>query len=133
MHALIFLSVSLLFAMAMLLASAPSIQRINAAFTVTAPLVAAANALVSALGQFAQGTQFVRSTRARSTIRGTAITLPVLVIFALLLSVADPTFAAWRNSIEALIDNWDFLPTLNLLPRDSRSHTRRLRILGHSN
>ncbi len=110
MHALIFLSVSLFFAMAMLLASAPSIQRITAAFTVTAPLVAAANALVSALGQFVEGTQLVRSTRARSTIRGIVITLPVLVIFALLLSVADPTFASWRNSIEALIGNWDFLP-----------------------
>ncbi len=110
MHALIFLSVSLFFAMAMLLASAPTLHRITAAFTVTAPIVAAASAVVSAIKQFAEGTQLVRSTRARSTLRGIVITLPVLVIFALLLSVADPTFATWRSSIEALIGNWDFLP-----------------------
>ena len=51
-----------------------------------------------------------RSERARSVLRGVLITVPVVVIFALLLASADPTFAGWRDAIENLLTSWAFLP-----------------------
>jgi hypothetical protein len=52
----------------------------------------------------------VRSDRARSVVRGLIITVPVVIIFALLLSTADPIFADWREAIKNLIADWEFLP-----------------------
>jgi hypothetical protein len=58
----------------------------------------------------AEATQLIRSTRARAWVRGLAITLPVLVGFALLLAGGDPIFAAWRDAAEALFASWEFVP-----------------------
>jgi two-component system sensor histidine kinase BaeS len=54
----------------------------------------------------------IRSTRTRAWVRGLAITLPVLVGFALLLAGADPVFAAWRDAVGALFASWEFVPRL---------------------
>lgn len=110
MHAIILLSVLLLLAIAMLLSAAPSLLRVTAGFTIAAPIVALYNAFLAAVSRASEATHLVRSPRARAGVRGLAITVPVLVVFALLLAVADPTFALWRNTIRDLITNWDFLP-----------------------
>lgn len=107
--AAVFLVIVLL-AMGMLLAAGPWIHRITASFAVTAPIVAAANSVVSAFGRASDATQEVRSPAARGALRGVAITLPVVIVFALLLSTADPTFALWRNTIKNLVADWDFVP-----------------------
>ena len=52
----------------------------------------------------------VRSNRARSVVRGIAITLPYRRGFALLLSSADPIFADWRDAIDRSSRSWEFLP-----------------------
>ncbi|MGK2962997.1 MAG: DUF4153 domain-containing protein [Gemmatimonadaceae bacterium] len=110
MLVLILLSTTLLLAMAMLLATAPALERLTAGFVMLAPLAAFATALVSAFVRFGEATRLVRSPKARAAVRGIAITLPVLIVFALLLAVADPTFAQWRNAVENLLTSWDFLP-----------------------
>ncbi len=110
MLVLILLSTTLLLAIAMLLATAPSLKRLTAGFVMLAPLAAFATAIVSAFARFGEATRLVRSPRARAAVRGAAITLPVLIVFALLLAVADPTFAQWRNAVENLLTSWDFLP-----------------------
>ena len=102
--------VIVLLAMAMLLAAGPWIRRITAGFAIAAPILAASNAVVSAFGSASDATQRVRSPAARGALRGAAITLPVVIVFALLLSVADPTFALWRNTIRDLVADWDFVP-----------------------
>lgn len=107
--AAVFLVIVLL-AMGMLLTAGPWLRRITASFTVTAPVVAAANAVVSAFGRASDATQKVRSPAARGALRGAAITLPVVIVFALLLAGADPTFALWRNTIRDLVADWDFVP-----------------------
>jgi hypothetical protein len=110
--ALICLSVILLLAMSMLLASNPAIRRITASFTIPAPVVAFATAIAESVKRAMKALNLVRSERARSVLRGVAITAPVIIVFALLLASADPTFAAWRDAVENLLSSWAFLPRI---------------------
>jgi Domain of unknown function (DUF4173) len=110
LHVVICAAVVVLLAMQMLLAVDPSPRRITARFVATAPPVALARALPHALRRAADATQHIRSTRARAWVRGFALTLPVLLVFALLLAEADPTFARWRDAADAFFSSWEFLP-----------------------
>lgn len=101
--ALICLAIVCFLAMQMLLTAGPSPRSITARFAATAPLVALRIAAVQAMRRGVQATHRIRSTRARAWVRGLAITLPVLVGFALLLAGADPVFAAWRDAVEILV------------------------------
>jgi len=107
--ALICLAVVFFLAMQMLLAAGLSPRSITARFAATAPLVALRIAAVQAMRRGVEATHLIRSTRARAWVRGLAITVPVLVGFALLLAGADPVFAAWREAVGALI-GWEFVP-----------------------
>jgi hypothetical protein len=109
-HFLIFAIGMLLLGMAMLLSAAPLVRRITAGFTIAAPVMAITNALVSAVRRTSDASTLVGSSRARAVIRGLVITLPVLIVFSLLLASADPTFALWRNTIERILTSWEFLP-----------------------
>lgn len=108
--ALICLAIVVFLAMQMLLIADPSPRSITARFAATAPLVALRIAAVQAMRRGVEATHVIRSTRARAWVRGLAITLPVLVGFALLLAGADPVFAAWRDAVGDLIASWEFLP-----------------------
>lgn len=110
MHVGIFLAVILYLAMQMLLSVDPSLRRITIGFAIAAPVLAFSAAVMQAIERATGALSLVRSTRARATLRGIAITLPVIIVFALLLSVADPVFAIGRNTIQDLVENWDFLP-----------------------
>jgi hypothetical protein len=108
--ALICLGVVFFLAIQLLLTAGLSTRSITARFAATAPLVALRIAAVQALRRGVQATHLIRSTRARAWVRGLAITLPVLVGFALLLAGADPLFAAWRDAVKDLVANWEFVP-----------------------
>jgi hypothetical protein len=108
--ALICLAIVFFLAMQMLLAAGLSPRSITARFAATAPLVALRIAGVQAMRRGVEATHLIRSTRARAWLRGIAITLPVLVGFALLLAGADPVFAAWRDAVEHLVASWEFVP-----------------------
>ena len=110
LHAVIFASVLVLLAMQMLLSVDPSWSRITARFAVTAPPVALFHAVLCALRRAVEATEHIRSTRARAWIRGLALTIPVSIVFALLLAEADPTLARWRDVIDAIVSHWAFLP-----------------------
>lgn len=107
---LMFLGVISFLALEMLLAPHPRWTRVSARFAIPAPVVAFGHAIVESVRRTVEALQLVRSNRARSVVGGIAITLPVVVIFALLLASADPIFAGWRDAIERLISSWDFLP-----------------------
>ena len=109
-HALIVLSVILFLALSMLLSNNPTVRRITASFVIPAPVVAFATAITESIKRGIDALHLVRSERARSVLRGVLITVPVVVIFALLLASADPTFAGWRDAIENLLTSWAFLP-----------------------
>jgi len=109
-HVLTVLSVILLLGLSMLLSPNPAIRRITAAFAIPAPVIAFVTAITESVTRGVEALHLVRSERARSILRGVLITAPVIVIFALLLSVADPTFAEWRESIRDLLSSWAFVP-----------------------
>jgi hypothetical protein len=108
--ALICLSVILLLAMSMLLSVDPRAERIRAGYTLLAPAIAFVLAIAESLRRSTEALQLVRSQKARAVVRGVAITIPIVLIFALLLSTADPVFAQMREAIDHLLANWDFLP-----------------------
>ena len=110
LHALSFLGVMLFLALAMLLAVSPGLERLSPIVVVSAPFVAAGNALAESFRRFADLSNVFRSTRARAAVRGTVITIPVVLFFALLLASADPVFGTWRDEIARIIATWEFIP-----------------------
>ncbi len=110
LHAFICLSVIMLLALAMLLSSETRLERLTALFAIVAPAVAFALALSETLRRMLDALHLVRSSRARAVLRGLAITAPIILVFALLLSTADPTFAGWRDAIQHLVETWAFVP-----------------------
>jgi hypothetical protein len=102
---LMFLGVISFLALEMLLATNPSWSRISAGFAVPGPVVAFGHAIVESIRRVLEALHLVRSNRARSVVGGIAITLPVVVIFAMLLASADPIFAGWRDAIQDLLSS----------------------------
>lgn len=84
MWALICLAIVFCLAMQMLLTTSTSLRSITARFAAIAPLVALKAAVIQAMRRGTEATNLIRSTRAREWVRGLAITLPVLIGFALL-------------------------------------------------
>ena len=112
MHGFTCLAVMLFLSMAMLLAIAPDFKRITALFVIASPFVAAGNAAGESFRRFLGLSGKFRSARARATVRGFAITIPIVFVFALLLAGADPVFAIWRDQVGRLISTWSFIPRL---------------------
>jgi hypothetical protein len=110
LSALICMAVALLLAMQMLVAAASSLRSVTLWFTATAPFVAFRFAAIQMTRRTVAATYLIQSTRARAWVRGLAITLPVLAVFALLFAGADPVFAAWRDAVARLFTDWNFLP-----------------------
>jgi hypothetical protein len=110
LSALICMAVVFFLSMQMLVAAAPSLQSITLRFAATAPIVALRFAAVQTMHHSAEASHLIRSTRTRAWVKGLAITLPVLVVFSLLLAEADPIFAEWRDAVGNLFASWDFVP-----------------------
>jgi hypothetical protein len=110
MNALICLGVMLFLALAMLLSVDPGLKRLSAPFVISAPFVAGGTALAESFRRLVDLGGLLRSSRARETVRGIIITVPIVVVFALLLSNADPIFAGWRQALARIIETWSFIP-----------------------
>jgi len=108
--ALICIGVIGFLALAMLLSVDPGLERISASFVLLAPFVAFGTALAESFTRAGDLTRSVRSERARGVVRGIIITVPIVIVFALLLSNADPIFASWRDAIAKIIETWSFIP-----------------------
>jgi hypothetical protein len=112
LSALICIGVVFFLSLQMLVTAIPSFRSITVWFAATAPIVALRNAAVQTMRHSTEATHRIRSTRAQAWVRGLAITVPVLVVFALLLAGADPIFAEWRDAVGNLFNSWDFLPRI---------------------
>jgi len=106
---LIFWGVVFLLALQMLLAAGLTLRSISLWFAALAPLQALRLAGVQSLRQSGEAIQQIRSNRARAWVRGLGLTLPVLIVFALLFAGADPVFAAWRDAVKDFIGGWEFV------------------------
>lgn len=109
-NALAVLGVILFLALAMLLAVDPGLDRVSAFFVLSAPFIAGGTALAESFTRTGDITRGLKTDRARGIVRGVVITLPIVIIFALLLSNADPIFANWREAIARIIETWSFIP-----------------------
>jgi len=112
LHGFICLAVMLSLSLAMLLATAPYFRRITAPFVIASPFVAAGNAAGESFRRLVDLSGKPRSARARATLRGFAITIPIVFFFALLLASADPVFAIWRDQVARIISTWSFIPRM---------------------
>ena len=104
------LGVMLFLALAMLFTIDPGLHRLTAGFVIAAPFIAAGNAFAEAFRRFSGLADVFRSSRSRAVLRGTVITVPVVLFFGLLLAGADPVFASWRDEIARIIETWSFIP-----------------------
>jgi hypothetical protein len=112
MSGFICLGVMLFLSLAMLLAIAPDFRRITAPFVIASPFVAAGNAAGESFRRLVGLSGKFRSARARAMVRGFAITIPIVLFFALLLASADPVFAIWRDQVDRIISTWSFIPRM---------------------
>ena len=104
------LAVIVFLSLAMLLSVAPGLDALSTVRMVASPVIAAGTALAESFARVIDLTRIFHSDRARATVRGIAITIPIVVVFALLLSSADPIFAGWRDEIGQIIETWSFIP-----------------------
>ena len=102
--------VILFLAMQMLFSTSSDWRPLTLPFALLAPVLAFGNAIIEAIRRIVGLTNELRSPSGGAIVRGGLLTLPVLIIFGLLLSGADPTFAAWRNGLEEWVARLSFLP-----------------------
>jgi hypothetical protein len=74
------------------------------------PVVVFVSCVVQAVKRALETASALTGQRAMPILRGLAIALPVAGLFALLLSSADPTMAAWREGLERIFSSWGFVP-----------------------
>lgn len=109
-NALTVVAVILFLALQMLLTARPGWGALTLPFALTAPVVAFFTAMIESVRRAIDATNQMRSPAAGARVRGLAITVPVLVVFALLLAGADPVFAHWRDTVVGQLETWSFLP-----------------------
>jgi hypothetical protein len=107
---LMFLAIAMLLALAMLLSIDSRAERITPGFAILAPAAAFGLAIAESVTRSAEALRLIHSSRARAIVRGLAITLPVILVFGVLLAAADPTFADWRDAVSHLLTSWAFIP-----------------------
>jgi hypothetical protein len=110
LYPLIVLSVVALLAVSMLLSSGDHVENVGGTFIAFAPVVALLRAAGEVGDRTAEAATLARAERSLPVLRGAAIALPVVVIFALMLANADPTLAGWREGISRALAQWSFLP-----------------------
>jgi two-component system, OmpR family, sensor histidine kinase BaeS len=108
--AMSFLCVVTLLATAMLIAAGRPITEVGPGTIPFLPPLAAGYAMAESGRRVREGVGVVRSERSAPVLRGAMIALPMLAVCALLLSDADPLFAAWRDGTVGLMTEWSFIP-----------------------
>lgn len=109
-HALVLATTMVLLAVAARIAAGEQGDAIGATFLATAAPVAGARAAAEAVRRVVQGAELLHDGRRAPAVRGALIALPVLAVLALLLTGADPVFAALRDDLADAVSQWVFLP-----------------------
>jgi two-component system sensor histidine kinase BaeS len=112
LHALSILTVLSLLAIAIARTHPARYARTRLVELVALPVVVFVTCVVEATRRATETVRELTNDRAVPLIRGVVLTLPIAVLFTLLLSSVDPTLFAWRDDIERLLSSWDFLPRL---------------------
>ena len=111
-YPLIVLSTGLLLAMAMLLSTDDRAERVKISFMAWSPVIAGMRALIETVRRSGEGAELVLARRSVPAVRGAALAVPVVLVFALLLANADPLFASLRDGIWETIAQWVVVPKI---------------------
>lgn len=111
-YPLIFGATVLLLGTALRLAGGASMETIDAGFLMLTPFVAGIRTAGEALHRTAEAAELARAERLMPLVRGIVFAIPVVIVFALLLSGADPVFAAGRDALGDAFAHFAFLPQL---------------------
>lgn len=111
-HALIAATVAALLAMAVLLAGHPRWGRLTIPFMLWAPVVAPVRAAMEAIARARELCAIAATSSNRAPLRGAAIALPIVAVFAVILANADPVLATLRDDLADTLARLEFGPRL---------------------
>lgn len=112
LHFLSALSIACLLALAMMISADESAERVGPRLLAWTPIVAPLRAGLECARRASETVEVAGHRRSAPVVRGAALALPVVILFALLLSSADPVFAAAREAVVAAITSWVMIPKL---------------------
>ncbi|HEU4563957.1 MAG TPA: DUF4173 domain-containing protein [Gemmatimonadaceae bacterium] len=112
LHFLSAVSIACLLALAMIISADETPERVGPRLFLWTPLVAPLRAGLESVRRASETLGLASRPRSAPLVRGIALALPVVILFALLLSSADPVFAAARESVIATLTSWVVLPKL---------------------
>ncbi|MEP6692889.1 MAG: DUF4173 domain-containing protein, partial [Gemmatimonadaceae bacterium] len=109
-HAAIVLGVIVMAATALMIAGGTSVDRVGAFTIGFSPVIAGVCAVAETAKRAAEGAKLLRAERSMPWLRGGAMATPVIFVFAMLLSGADPTLASWRDGVGRALAQLSFIP-----------------------
>ena len=105
-HVLVFLSVGMLFGLAVIITGTRAWSSLSFWLLPTVPVLAPLRVWTATVREAATAPRAVSSTRAQPVLRGLLLTVPLVFILVALLRNADPTFAwAWAG-IANILPDW---------------------------
>jgi hypothetical protein len=111
-HVVIAGGVAVLLAIAVLLAGHPGWEGLTASFMLWAPVAAPLVAAGEAIRRAFELVGLVATPRYRSLLRGGLFALPVVGLFTLILTNADPVLASLRDELADALARLEFVPRL---------------------
>jgi hypothetical protein len=112
LHALSILTVLILVAVAVARTHPVRYAQARTVELLALPPIVFVTCVAEAMRRVTETIRELTNDRAVPLIRGLVLTLPITVLFALLLSSVDPTLSVWRDEVERLLSSWEFLPRL---------------------
>ncbi len=109
-YALIVISVVVIAATATLIAGGTPAHSVDGVVIALAPVVVGFRAVGEAAKRAGEAVRSLSAERSLPVLRAGAIATPVIVVFALLLSGADPTLAVWRDGVARALAQLSFIP-----------------------
>ena len=111
-HLLIVLSDAMLLGLATITLGATSWSELSARLLIAVPFLAPVRVVGAAAQEAAGAPRSVSSPRSRALIRGTILSLPLIVVLFALLGNADPVIRWGTDRIAAWLPDWSFPPRL---------------------
>ncbi|MDQ6828139.1 MAG: DUF4173 domain-containing protein [Gemmatimonadota bacterium] len=109
---LILIGVTILGALSTLVASGTDTDRVDGKTIAFAPIVAGLNALSETGKRATEAAKLASAEQMMPLLRGGALALPIVGLFALLLSGADSTLASWRDGLANALGQFTFIPRM---------------------
>jgi hypothetical protein len=108
--ALIFVTVATLLGVAARLAAGTPAPLLGVRELLRMPFRATLDAIRESYARVALAARAMFSDTGARIVRGLAIAVPVVVVFAALLAGADPTLSSWLHAVSTILSDWSWFP-----------------------